>query len=341
MLICISMSKVQDSPLVSVLVCNYNNGSLIARSLESVMEQDYNNIEIVFIDDGSTDESVSVVEQIIKENPKRNIVLKKHEHNKGTCYARNSAIETARGEFFVFLDSDDSIPRDYIEKLYKKIIKSGSDVAYGDLSYFGDKTGKTDFPEFDLEKLKIFNYINIASLVRKKSVMGHEFDIDLNRKSLEDYDFWLGLALDGKKFVKTKGAYYNYYIVENSRNLNEDKDINRIISFVEIWYCIINKYMTIYPSKIQKDIYLDQLKYQIGGFAKELENLNEVVESELLPELEKRESHIDYLQTKIDAGKTANNQLRNEVDKTLNSRDYKIGKNLLKPIRKLKDITKW
>lgn len=328
-------------PIISVLVCNYNYDKYIIECLNSVNKQDYTNIELIIVDDGSTDNSVSIINKFIKDNPDINIKLKLQLSNKGICFSRNSAIDMSTGEYFVFLDSDDTLPEDYVTSFYQIAVNDSADVVYGDVIYFGDQTGKSSEPIYDKEKLMIENYINIASLVKKSSIQNHRFDTKLSNKSHEDYDFWLGLSLMGLKFVKANEVYLNYRIQQKSRNDNTLDPKTRNLAFIDAWEYIIRKYKKKY--KISDDIIYAQLRYRIDKLGTELINLNDVVQIELKPELKHREEYINKLQKTIEV---LNQQLlkdgdliqqhQAQLDRILASKDYKVGHMILSNIRKLR-----
>lgn len=308
-------------PLISVLVCNYNYNQYIEEALESILEQDYKNIEIVIVDDGSKDDSIATIESYISNHANVNFSFKKKSKNEGLCYARNDAIELATGEYFVFLDSDDTMPTGYITTLYKTALSNNADVVYSDVKYFGNESGESNAPEYDLDELLTHNYINISALVKKSKIKGHKFDTVLNRKTLEDYDFWMGLSLMGLKFVKAR-VYLNYRIQGDSRNENDATIETRALTFIEIWHYSIQKYKKMFPKKIKENIFVSELEYQIKSIGHELIRLNKVVQTELVPELKHRGDHIQHL---------------NEVIEQLeNSTEYKLGSKILTPARKIK-----
>jgi glycosyltransferase involved in cell wall biosynthesis len=94
-----------ECPLVSVVVPCYNRAKLIPRAVRSVQEQSFESLEIVLVDDGSSDDTVSVVERL-KANEHR-IRFLRHERNRGEAAARNTGVRNARGKYIAFLDSDD------------------------------------------------------------------------------------------------------------------------------------------------------------------------------------------------------------------------------------------
>ncbi len=321
-----------STPLVSVLVCNYNYGKYISETLESILQQDYKNLEIVIVDDGSQDNSVEKINTFVDKHPEATFSLKLKSKNQGICYARNDAIDMAKGEHFIFLDSDDTIPSGYISTLYKTAVEKKADVVYSDVKSFGDDTTESHFQEYNAEDLLIHNYINISCLVKTSKIGNHRFDTSLNRKTLEDYDFWMGLSLMGLKFVKAKNAYLNYRVQNQSRNENTGSLENKILKLTEVWHYSISKYRKLYPEKIKLDVEIEELKYQIGQMGdleRDLHKLDKAVHGELIPELKRREEHIDYLNATIEELKRQNHTLENSFE-------HKVGSTLLKPVRAVK-----
>ncbi len=95
--------KNNKSPLVSVILPTYNRGKLVSKSINSVLNQSYNNFELIIVDDGSTDQT----EKIINSFNDNRIVYLKHNYNKHASAARNTGIAKSKGEFIAFLDDDD------------------------------------------------------------------------------------------------------------------------------------------------------------------------------------------------------------------------------------------
>ncbi len=327
-------------PLISVLICNYNYSEYIEESLISAIGQNYPNIEIIVIDDGSKDNSVQVVHRVIAKHPQATITLKVKKQNEGLCYARNDAIDLAKGEFFVFLDSDDVMSSDYISRLFNIITDKKADVVYSDVRRFGDEKGESIEPEYDAAKLLIHNYINISALVRKDSIGDHRFDVTLNRKTLEDYDFWLGLSLKGLRFVKADGVHLSYRIQSESRNKNYLPLKERLLDYIQVWTYSISKYRKLFPGVISEEVYIDQLKYQVTSLGGELASLNQVVHDELLPELEKRQLHITSQYDTIDQLELKVAQLKKTVSNIESSNDYIVGHKILNGLRRIKGLIK-
>lgn len=97
----------QAQPLFSVLIANYNNGKYITECLDSIVAQDYSPIEIILVDDASTDNSMEIIEPYLNKHP--NIQLFKNKENKGVGYTKRQCIEEANGEICGFVDPDDAL----------------------------------------------------------------------------------------------------------------------------------------------------------------------------------------------------------------------------------------
>ena len=111
--------------LVSVIIPTYNRAHLIKRSAQSVLNQTYSNLELIIVDDGSTDNTEEVVKSI---DDNRVIYIK--QPNQGACAARNNGIDHAQGEFIAFQDSDDVWHEDKLEKQIKCLKETGADMCF-------------------------------------------------------------------------------------------------------------------------------------------------------------------------------------------------------------------
>lgn len=106
-----------DYPLVSILVANFNNGRFIAETLASAAKQTYPNTEIVVVDDGSEDDSLAVVGDFMATHPEVRIRLFKNSDNKGCGRIKRQCVELSEGEYFCFLDPEDTILPEAVETL--------------------------------------------------------------------------------------------------------------------------------------------------------------------------------------------------------------------------------
>lgn len=119
-------------PLVSILVPVYNVEPYIERCARSIFGQTYTNLEFVFIDDGCTDSSITILEKVIGEYPclQEKVIIIHHPHNKGLAAARNTAVSSCHGDFVCHVDSDDWIEPDAIEALVRRHQETEADIIY-------------------------------------------------------------------------------------------------------------------------------------------------------------------------------------------------------------------
>ena len=126
---------------ITVAIACYNVEDWIEECLKSVIVQDYQNIEILVVDDHSTDNSADVVNKLIKEHPEREFRLIINEKNQGLCKVRNIAIEEARGDAIFFMDGDDTIELGSLSLFHQRMVKTGAEVVCGSFRKI-DFTGK-------------------------------------------------------------------------------------------------------------------------------------------------------------------------------------------------------
>lgn len=121
------------TPLVSVLIPVYNVEKYIERCARSVFEQTYENIEYIFVDDCTPDNSFTILMNVLEDYPQRasHVRIVKHEQNEGIAVGRNTAISNATGDFIFFIDSDDYLEADAITALVEMQKQTNADIVTG------------------------------------------------------------------------------------------------------------------------------------------------------------------------------------------------------------------
>lgn len=109
----------EKKPLISVIVPCYNVEPYVSKCIESIINQSYITLEIILVDDGSSDNSGKICDEFAQKDNRITVI---HKKNGGLSDARNVGIEIAKGEYFTFIDSDDYITDDYIDSLYELIV---------------------------------------------------------------------------------------------------------------------------------------------------------------------------------------------------------------------------
>lgn len=113
-------------PLISVIVPVYNVKDYLSRCAESILEQTYDNFELILVDDGSSDGSGELCDALAQKDSRIRVL---HKNNDGVAFARNSGLDIAKGEYITFVDSDDHVDKDYIEFLYNLIVDGGCEMS--------------------------------------------------------------------------------------------------------------------------------------------------------------------------------------------------------------------
>ncbi|MBQ3409980.1 glycosyltransferase [Candidatus Saccharibacteria bacterium] len=108
------------APLISVIIPVYNTKQYLKNCLDSVLRQTYTNLEIIIIDDGSNDGSAKICDAYAKKDQRIQLI---HQKNAGLSAARNAGLKIAKGEYLTFIDGDDSVTVDYVERLLKLVKK--------------------------------------------------------------------------------------------------------------------------------------------------------------------------------------------------------------------------
>src|SRR5574344_577910 len=131
---------------VSIIIPCYNQGKYMKDALNSAINQTYHDIEIVCVNDGSTDNSAEIIENFSKSY--NNIIFINEKENSGVVRARNLAIERASGEFILPLDADDKIESTYVEKAVKILENKGDvGIVYCRAKFFGEKNEEWLLPK--------------------------------------------------------------------------------------------------------------------------------------------------------------------------------------------------
>lgn len=218
--------------LVSVIIPVYNVEDYLEDCIKSVINQTYQYIEIILIDDGSTDKSSEICDKFALQDNRIRII---HQDNKGLSAARNAGIDMCSGKYITFVDSDDFIDLTMIEKLVEVAVKDGFSMCEKNLyTQNGEKSGINVKNKGKLQIKKHSYYKKMRNNPDYVVVWGKLFD----RKLFENIRFWEGiqnededimpqLVFCAKKIIKICAPLYNYRIRENSI-MHSDFSLNKL-----------------------------------------------------------------------------------------------------------------
>ena len=135
------------NPLISIIVPKYNVEKYIRTCIESILAQTYRNIEVIIVNDGSTDQSLAVISDLICSHHNIKVINQK---NQGLSVARNTGIDAATGKYIAFVDADDKIKPDFVSSLYQIADKTGADIVRGSFRDFNGNIPKGWVPDFNV-----------------------------------------------------------------------------------------------------------------------------------------------------------------------------------------------
>lgn len=236
-------------PLVSVIIPSYNQANFVKSAIESVLNQSYRQIEIIVVNDGSTDNTLDVIKKITTKE-KISIVTTR---NRGLAAARNTGLEQAAGNFVAFLDSDDLyLPHKLSLHIDFLLSHPDIDISYSETRYFNNKPedafsiGKRPQIEGDpFSKLIRGNFIPSNAFVVKTDMIRKIGGYDPSLRAHEDWDMLLRLSLSGAQF-----GYIN--AVTNLVRIHASNMTKQRRRMVESEIIVINKVWQMKLSKSQR-----------------------------------------------------------------------------------------
>lgn len=206
-----------NKPLVSIITPSYNQGKFIKETIQSVLTQDYPNVEYIVVDGGSTDNTVEILKKY--EGRLRWV----SEPDKGQSDAINKGFAMASGSIIAWLNSDDT----YLPGTISRVVdffcsRQGISIAYGK-TYFtdveGEVIGKYPTGPFDYKRLAVFNFICQPAVFFREEVLKETGNIDISLHYVMDYDLWIRMA--GKfKFYYLPEFLATYRLHEESKTIS-------------------------------------------------------------------------------------------------------------------------
>lgn len=249
------MKRTYQMGLVSVITPVYNAGKVIEKTLHSIFNQTYKEIEIVLVDDCSKDNSQEVIAGYLAEHPE--IVYYRQETNQGAGAARNKALELATGQYVAFLDADDTWHPEKIEKQINLLKEKNGAFSYTAIQMIDENDeivkGKRAVKEqVDYKFLLKNTMIATSTVLIDRTVLG-DFRMPLRRGG-QDYATWLMLLRDGTIAYGINEALENYRVGNKDSLANnkwksikqvweiqtQDEKINKVSAAINVGFFIVN-----------------------------------------------------------------------------------------------------
>ena len=319
--------------LISVVVTCYNHEDYIEQCLRSIFKQSYRNIELFVLNDGSTDKSAQIIQETLVDSPFPT-QFKSHE-NMGLVMTRNKGLGLINGEFFLFVDSDNFLDEAYIEKCHQKLCQAGADIAYSDLYDPEREKIYLKGQPFDLSSFLERSYIDSCSLVRTEIVKGVVYDVELNYKKLEDYDFWLNLIINRQAVpIYVQDTKLNYRVLESSMSQR-----NSTKYYFDVYLYVLKKYLDKIPQEVYQAL-SDNIFTLEGRLDDLIQHTAKVADyvSELKGELSTSKGTIETLKISVKKIKHQRDEAIEEQFEIRHSISYRLGNAMITPLKYIGQI---
>lgn len=238
------------NPLISIIVPTYNVEKYIRTCIESILAQTYRNVEVIIVNDGSTDQSLAVISDLICSHHNVKVINQK---NQGLSVARNTGIDVATGKYITFVDPDDKIMPGFVSSLYQIADKTGADIVRGSFRDFNGNIPKDWVPDFNVPTncgtivLDQFLSSNISfvvwsSIYRLDFINSNHIRFTPGIVVYEDIDFTTRAYMLAKLVATSPEPNYAYRIRQGSilttnnaqkMSLSEEKVISQFISMLK------------------------------------------------------------------------------------------------------------
>ena len=242
---------------ISVIIPVYNAEQYLVRCLDSVINQSLQDIEIICVNDCSTDNSLEILENYAKNDKRIKIINCKI--NGGESKARNTGIDNAQGEYIAFLDNDDRLDLDFYEKLYNQAIKENAQVCRGEVSQY-NLNGQIKHSGINqlFEKSRCRMYFSTTwwtAIYKRDFINENNFRLPENIILGGDILFLNNVMLKTQRFSFVDGTFYHYYRRSDSGD-SAILPINKVRSALGVYKQIIKNINQAFQEKnINKEEY--------------------------------------------------------------------------------------
>ena len=267
---------------ISIIIPAYNVSKYIKRCILSLLNQTYKNIEIIVVNDGSTDNTLDIVKNF-------NVKIFDQKNSGGASSPRNTGIKNSTGDYITFVDGDDYVDKNYIEDIVKIIKKNSYDIIETPLLFEANLKNKSLlYTEYKLERKESHNFSNeyfnnelryVIGVFYKREVI-EDIYFDENVRCYEDNMFNLKVKLKSKSYLLYPKCYYHY--VQNYNSLSKSvslKHLDYIIVMNKLNNLYKNTNLTNYIENIYKNnvlaIILFKLPYLSNKYKHRKKLMNE------------------------------------------------------------------
>ena len=257
---------------ISIIVAAYNVETYIEKCIKSLIGQTFSDIEIIVVNDGSTDNTRKILDEYELKDKRIKVINK---NNEGLIEARKSGLQVANGEYIMFVDGDDWIRNDACEILYNKASSLDLDIVYYNLVFsIGNRLKNIDLYDFGVVEGEDYLKLVLTNKIRANAVLQfirRSFLVEKNIKFLnnvtygEDLAITVSLAINNPKVACINQALYYYYQRPDSITKVVDErifDIEKVINIIE-QYLLQKNLKNKYKNELDFLIYMHLFYYRL------------------------------------------------------------------------------
>ena len=203
---------------ISICIPSFNQSEYLEDAIESCYNQSMPALEIIVVDDGSTDNSLEIAERyMFKEFPMVESPVKViNQVNKGLASARNTGIMNAKGDYILFLDADDMLKENAIARIIQEINQTNADIVAPSFKEFGKSDREVILQGFTMDDLKVANRIGYFSAIRRSALLECGGYQPKMKWGYEDYHLWFDLFRRNKTMAIVQEVLVMYRVKEKS-----------------------------------------------------------------------------------------------------------------------------
>ena len=244
----------ENKPLVSVVLPTYNGSKWLSGSIESILTQTYKNLELIIVDDASTDSSEEIIRKYCRKDPRVKSI--RHKINKKIPQSLNDGFAVAKGDFFTWTSDDNWYEATAIEEMVNILYSSEYDMVTAEFNiYNNDEFIEVIKTDCSVDSLSNRNSIGACFLYTQK-IAEKVGEYDSNKFLVEDYDYWLRILINGK-IAHLNKTLYNYRLHSCSLTSTKQNDIK----YAEIF--LKHEFYPILKRKFQNNDF-SQMAHYIG-----------------------------------------------------------------------------
>ncbi len=245
----------KNTPLISIILPIYNVEKYLSKCLDSIIHQTYENLEIILVDDGSTDACPEICDKYAKQDSRIKVI---HQENMDVSGARNTGLANVSGEYISFIDPDDYVAKDYIGYLFQLLKDNQCDMAICGMTFvYEDGASKTKINSIETEILNSFDALEFmlyqkkinnspcAKLYKRELFDGIIYPLN---KRYEDLGTTYKLIMKCNTIVIGNQPYYYYFQSKNSIVRSEFN--SKTLDILDMVYQLEKDVLKVYPNLI-------------------------------------------------------------------------------------------